>query len=493
MSKKRLITILLLSGALLLSLGLLVAVIFKIAFPGDSNISEDRMGNIGQNTSSEELMANGGNRSRLRLPPLLESDYETADTISYTVTAQEGETPFREGPLTRTYGYNGFYLGPVLRIREGQKVHINLNNELREETTFHWHGLKIPSNVDGGPHNPIEPGGSAEIDFTVTQEAATLWFHSHAHEKSAEQVYNGLAGLLFIDDDHAAGLKLPAEYGVNDFPLIIQDRFLDKENQFNYQEIFNINGTTGDTVMVNGTIQPYVEVENEWIRLRLVNGSNARNYNFHLSENASFFQIASDGGFLNEAVKLESLFLSPGERAEILLDMQVYQEGENLLLMDGNVEILSLRIRREQEGQVTTLPNALNDLPELADTGQTDQYVEMSGIGPMVTLNGRQFDMERIDFTVQQGQTEIWEVTNVPMMMGGMLHPFHIHGVQFRVLSRDGNPPPLNERGWKDTIAVSPGEVVRIAVTFEQTGIFMMHCHILEHEDNGMMGQILVE
>lgn len=327
MKKNRLLPLLLLAVAALAAIGLLVFVFFQMNaspfFSSNNTPMGGMMGGrngIGMGTNAVELKESTQPASELRLPTLLKSDYETAEEVSYTVIAQEGQTDFREGPLTETYGYNGSYLGPVLQIRKGQQVHINIQNELEEDTTFHWHGLKIPSDVDGGPHHAIEPNGNAEIDFTVEQEAATLWFHSHALGKSAEQVYNGLAGLIFVEDDNSDSLNLPKEYGVNDFPLILQERFFDEENQFSYDAVYNLDGTTGDTSLVNGTIRPYIEVKKEWLRLRVVNGSNARNYALRLSDGTSFYQIATDGGFLEKPVAREELLLSPGERAEILID-----------------------------------------------------------------------------------------------------------------------------------------------------------------------------
>lgn len=304
MNKKRLVPLLFFFGIALFLLVFLFFIFFPLNFSPSFDLNDTPMGNMmgGRNgmnreTNTVELREPEQPSTKLHLPTLLKSDYENDTEVSYTVVADEGQTSFREGPLTETYGYNGSYLGPVLQMRRGQQVHINLQNELKKETTFHWHGLKIASDVDGGPHHAIEAEGSAEVDFTVDQEAATLWFHSHAHQKSAEQVYNGLSGLIFVEDEHSDSLDLPKEYGVNDFPLILQERFFDENNQFKYDTVYNFDGTTGDTPLVNGTIRPYIEVGQEWVRLRVVNGSNARNYQLRLSYESFFYQIATDGGF----------------------------------------------------------------------------------------------------------------------------------------------------------------------------------------------------
>lgn len=460
----------------------------------DSNSTGDfiGMGHMMGTDRATVLDESGQEMTALRLPELAVPDSESDSEITYTVTAQAGETSFLEGQTTQTLGYNGSYLGPVLVVHEGQEVHIKTENQLSEATSFHWHGLKLPSDMDGGPHHPVGANEKMQVNFTVNQEAATLWFHPHALGTTAEQVYAGLAGLIFVEDDNSDRLDLPKDYGVNDFPLIVQDRTFDTENQFDYAGTYDPDGTYGDTLLVNGTINPFVEVKNEQIRLRLVNGSNARNYTFGLEDGAEFHQIASDGGFLEQPVALTSVALTPGERAEIIVDLSGYAEGDTVKLMDGNATVLSLKVTEETDAK-TLLPETLNEIPEMATDGAAVQRFTLSGMSFMVNINGNQFDMDRIDVEQRLNETVIWEVYNAQDMMGSMIHPFHIHGVQFQVLSRDGAEPPQSEQGWKDTIAVYPGETVRLAVTFPEKGVFMYHCHILEHEDNGMMGQVRVQ
>ncbi|MGB9342708.1 multicopper oxidase family protein, partial [Trichococcus sp.] len=322
------------------------------------------MGHMMRGDQAAILDESGQKMVALQLPELLEPDSESASEITYTVTAQAGETAFLEGETTQTLGYNGSYLGPVLVVHEGQKVHIKTENQLAEATSFHWHGVKLPSDMDGGPHHPVGPNETMQVDFMVNQEAATLWFHPHALGTTAEQVYAGLTGLIFVEDENYDQLDLPKDYGVNDFPLIVQDRTFDADNQFDYAGTYDPDGTYGDTLLVNGTINPYVEVKNEQIRLRLVNGSNARNYTFGLENAAVFHQIASDGGFLEQPVALTSVTLTPGERAEIIVDLSEYAEGDTVKLMDGDVTVLSLNVTEETEVQ-TTLPETLNEIPEL--------------------------------------------------------------------------------------------------------------------------------
>ena len=223
--------------------------------------------------------------------------------------------------------------------------------------------------------------------------------------------------------------------------------------------------------------------------MRLLNGSNARIYDFRFSDGRSFLQIASDGGLLNEPADLQSLRLTPGERAEILISLKGMDEGEYVDLTSGDTRVLRLNVKGNLKQNGST-PATLNQLAAPVDNGSVDRRFVLFGMGPMVSINGDVYDMHRVDERGVVNQDEVWEIYNRPDMMGGMVHSFHLHGTQFRVLTRDGILPPINERGWKDTVALDSGERVRILVRFDEPGVFMYHCHILEHEDNGMMGQI---
>src|SRR5699024_6847088 len=199
-------------------------------------------------------------------------------------------------------------------------VKIRTINEPDEETTFHWHVREVPGEGDGGPHSIIEPGEEKRIEFEVTQEASTLWCHPHPVGKTGEQVYNGLAGLIYIEDDNSKSLDLPNKYGKNIIPLILQDRTFEDKKQLNYSAAMNEDATIGETSLINGTLNPKLTVNQEKVRLRLLNGSNARNYTFKLNTGDSFLQVATDGGFLNEPKKLDEITLTPSERAEIVID-----------------------------------------------------------------------------------------------------------------------------------------------------------------------------
>lgn len=439
------------------------------------------------------LQASKGTQE-LVIPPLLER--QKGLDFDYKVVAQEGTTQFFDGSPTKTYGYNGNLLGPTVRLKEGETVKVKVRNELNEPTTFHWHGLEVPGSEDGGPHDEIQPGESKVITLNANQPSATLWYHPHPHKLTSEQVFKGLAGMLYVEEAEQDSVGLPKSYGMNDIPLIFQDRLFDKNHQLNYDELMNSDGTIGDVSLVNGTVNPKLTVTQPVMRFRILNGSNARNYTFRLSNGASFTQIASDGGLLNEPIETDELTLSPSERSEILIDFSEIDSNESVSIIDeeGTV-LLPFDLAFEGEPAKHASVSWTSDesfLTEEEKNLPVSKEIELFGMMDMVTINGRKFDPDRIDLRQEKGVSEVWEVYNKPDPMGGMIHPFHIHGTQFKIISRDGKDPAPNEQGFKDSVLIEPGERVKLLVTFPEEGIYMYHCHILEHEDNGMMGQVEV-
>ena len=260
-------------------------------------------------------------------------------------------------------------------------------------------------------------------------------------------------------------------------PIIIQDKtFVSKK--LNYSKTKDKDGTQGDTVLVNGIVNPKLTAKEEKIRLRLLNGSNARDLNLKLSNNQSFEYIASDGGQLKNAKKLKEINLAPSERKEIVIDLSK-MKGEKISLVDNDKTVILPISNKEKSSNKSNTP-------------KVGKKIKLEGMNDNVTINGNKFDPNRIDFTQKLNQKEVWEIENVKDKMGGMKHPFHIHGTQFKVLSVDGEKPPKDMRGKKDVISLEPGQKAKIEVVFKNTGTYMFHCHILEHEDNGMMGQVKV-
>ncbi len=476
---------------------------------------------------------------RLRIPKLLEGKLEAGVKI-FNLAAQTGQTEFFNGVATPTIGINGSYLGPTLKLRAGDNIRFNVTNKLQTDTTLHWHGLHLPAKADGGPHQIVRPGATWSPEFEVKQKAAMFWYHSHLMGATGAQVNQGLAGLILVEDDESDGLKLPSEYGVDDVPLVIQDRRFRRDGRFAYLTAMHdqMMGFKGDTILVNGTVRPFFEVRRQRTRLRLLNGSNARIYNFGFSDQRNFVQIASDGSLLEKPVPMKTLRLSPGERAEIIVEMTAdsrvvlmsYPDTEAAGGMMGGImgrmvgndqtfPVLELRAG-QLETSGTQLPTRLIDVPnwpasQAHRTRRFELNMPMMGMmsgrgsmmgggrmmghrgdanqsGGLMGINGRSTDVNRIDERVPLGAVEIWSISNDTPLA----HPFHIHDVQFRVLDRDGRTPGPREAGLKDTVLVDPGETVRVIAEFadyaDDKNPYMYHCHILEHEDAGMMGQFVV-
>jgi blue copper oxidase len=449
---------------------------------------------------------------RLPVPRLIDAN-RVGNVLKLRVAS--GLHEFYKGKRTRTLGYSAPVLGPVLRFRRGDHVEMSVENALDTPTTVHWHGLLVPGDVDGGPQSEIEPGAIWRGTLPIDQAAATLWYHPHPHHDTARQTYLGLAGLIIVDDgDH---LGLPHDYGFDDLPVIIQDRTFGSNGSLDYDvdELGLIYGVRGDMVIVNGAIQPVAKVPAGWVRLRLLNGANAQNFDLRFRDRRSFQVIASDGGLLSRPVPMTRLRISPAERFEILVD---FSNGRPALMETGPDQVMGIfgaisenntddfvPVMRFEPASATAatkrLPSRLVDLeainPENAvqrrqfvlNNGVCGQKMRMSSQSNMpaiVGINGRTHDPNRIDVETKRGTTEVWEITSV-----GMAHPFYIHGALFRILLLDDKPPPDHLTGWKDVVLVEGSAKLLVKFTKPATREhpFMYHCHILEHEDAGMMGQ----
>ena len=429
----------------------------------------------------------------LSIPPLLDPTIENG-VSHYTLTVGTSQHDYKQAGMTDTYSYNGMsVLGPTLRLRTGDSVVISVTNELDETTTTHWHGADVPAEDDGGPHSLIEPGETWVADFDVIQPAATLWYHPHAHGSTAEHVYRGAAGLIIIEDDNPAAATLPSNYGVDDIPVIIQDRDFTEDGQLDFSIDQGDNGKLYSTLTVNGAINPFVEVPKGLVRLRLLNGSQARVYRLSV-EGANMTKIASDGGYLASPVVLEQLVLAPGDRAEIIVNVGM----ESAALVDSAFgRVLELRPNGSVSG-TGVLPGKLAAIERISESEITvDRSFHMGDVrnfwefDPTWAINGVQFDMSRIDVKVQLGDTERWTLSSDDGQ-----HVFHPHQIQFQILAINGEPPPPEESGWEDSVLVNTDREVVIAARFKTYAAedtpYMYHCHILDHEDLGMMGQFLI-
>ncbi len=450
----------------------------------------------------------------------------TIESTNINLTLQNGTHQFFAGQNTATMGINGNILGPTLIVNDGDDLNINVTNNLGQPTTIHWHGMHVSAVNDGGPHTIINPGATWNPQFTVINKAATFWYHPHLDQFTDEHVSKGIAGFIIVKDAEEAALNLPRTYGIDDIPLAVQTKDFDASFQ-----IVN-HSNADDVLMVNGTVNPETDVPAQVVRLRLLNGSSQRVFNFGFSGNKTFYQIATDGGLRETPLALTRLQLSPGERSEILVDLSGMQ-GQTLQLMSyasefsngiygatypglgtglqlnnynpntmngADFNVLQLNIVAQTANPVTTIPTTLSTITPLleidSDESRTLSFSSTTG-GPQqlnndFTINGVSMDMNVINITIPLNNTEVWTIlNNTPIA-----HPIHIHDIQFYILDIDGNPPPAHAQGLKDTYLVPGQAIIRVITKFEDfaddTIPYMYHCHMLTHEDNGMMGQFVV-
>lgn len=451
----------------------------------------------------------------------------------------------QDGPAATVQAVEGSYLGPTLRVRTGQKVRLRFTNQLPEPTVLHMHGLHVPEELDGHPRYAIGNGQTLVYEFEVVNRAGTYWYHPHHHDRTGLQVHAGLAGLLLVSDAEEAALNLPS--GADELLWVIQDRTFDVENQFVYlggMPMDRMNGFLGDEVLVNGRREVALDLATRVYRARVVNGSNARIYKLAWGDGTPLTVIGTDGGLLERPRAQPYVTLAPGERADLIIDLRERAVGSSLLLQsrafeganlemgggmqmgrgmpmgrgrgggmrggggDGGVPngaaltILTVRIARKESSDFR-LPERLSTYDDSWQPGAATEAaprrfaITMSRMQWL--LNNRTFEMDRAasDETVRLGSKEVWEFANVNSMMR-MPHPIHLHGRQFRVLRRTIDPAlaanweslreGFTDQGWKDTVLVMPGEQVQILSHFQHyPGLFLYHCHNLEHEDMGMM------
>jgi FtsP/CotA-like multicopper oxidase with cupredoxin domain len=467
-----------------------------------------------------------GGASALPLPTL-----DATGSNSFTLAATAGKTAFLPGVASPTLGFNRPYLGPVVRVRTGTEVAATVENRSEVPISVHWHGLLVTGDVDGGPHQAIPPGKTWQPVLPIRQPPATLWYHSHLHGQTAPRVYAGLAGVLIVDDGKDRERGLPATPAADDFVLVLQDKRFDATGVAVYQPGASdlMHGFIGDTILVNGQIQPQLRVPASVVRLRLVNAANGRNFDLHLADDRSLVLIATDQGYLSQPLALDRLRLTPGERAEVLIDFgegrpttllsEPHQESRGVMEMGGMMHdmlplaetftapfpVLDFTVDPSLPGVIREMPAQLDGAATTAAPTVATRNFTLNDMGMMMggmmgghgghsggmgfAINGRPFDMARLDLETRTGTTERWIIAGE--MMG---HPFHIHGVRFRVASENGGRPRAENSGWKDTVFVE-GEaelLVEFAQAAAATAPFMMHCHILEHEDAGMMAQFAV-
>ena len=444
----------------------------------------------------------------LVIPPLLTG-------TTFDISLSTSSVQYMPGSETPTYGYNGAdFWGPTLVLKKGDQVTLNVTNNLTDETTTHWHGMHIPAEMDGGPHQVIAAGATWSPTFEVKNSAATYWYHPHMHETTQKQMILGAGGFIIVQDDEESALALPRTYGVDDIPLVLTSRRFTSTNEF------DVTGAYGDYLLANGVMNATASLPAQMVRLRLLNTEIERYYNVALG-GRTFYVIATDGGLLNAPLPVTELRMAPGERYEIVIDLskdavgtqvtlqamnagmpfgaggsETDQSGEfGSKLNNTNFDLLGITVTAATDNAITSLPATLasNTLWTEADaTNSRAIAITDKGPGSPFTFDNKGYSMETIDQTVKLDAVEKWTITNGPTFG----HSFHIHDVQFAIVSRSTGDVADYEKGWKDTFAILPNESVTFVAKFNDFTSdmhpYMYHCHMANHEDGGLMGQFLV-
>lgn len=448
---------------------------------------------------------------------------------TFNLIVQSGSKTFYGNNSTPTYGINGSFLSPTIIVNKGDSIVLHVNNTLNVNTTMHWHGLHVSAKNDGGPHQIIKPATTWSPKFTIRNHAGTFWYHPHGSGQTEQQVSKGLAGMFIVKDSIESTLPLPRTYGVDDIPLIVQTKAFDALWQI------AIASDMDTSLFVNGTLNPLFNAPAQVVRFRILNGSSLRSFLFGFSNQQSFYQIATDGGLMDTSIEKNRLLLSPGERAEILINF-AGMNGQNLFLKSFASELPTGIYGADSVGNGSDTIHEYKENPlNGADFNVLQINIEAQSLNPVIAIpsllvpytpfntqeathnrtlifdtlrllpidapnraegpfgiNNKSFDMDFVNETVHLNTTEIWTLVNKTLIA----HPFHIHDIQFNILEKSGLPPLPSERGWKDVVLVLPNDSVKFITRFEtfadNTTPYMYHCHLLHHEDDGMMGSFIV-
>ncbi len=504
-----------------------VAVAFGIT--AHSASAAERPGKARTKAGRAETRPNG---TPLPIPTLVDVTAEAP----FDLVAEPGRHAFLADTPVDVVGYGGGYMGPAPRLRRGTTATVRLVNRLDRPTNVHWHGLLVAGRFDAGIAPALAPGDTWTVPLAVDQPAATLWYHAHVRGRTTRDVHDGLAGLLIVEDDVAPTLGLPATWGVDDLPLVLQDRDFDEKGHPVLPPLARTleQGFRGRVPIVNGVADAVARVPERRVRLRLLNASGARTFRLVFDDHRPFHLIAGDAGFLPAPVALTFLPLAPGERAEILVDFSIgptalltepdireHRSGHTVTMrpdvLDGPTRLVAFEPIRDHAA-AHAVPQTLVPLPEppestlgiprrrfelrvapgLSAAGGVaghDHTASDAPLAPVIdppprtTINGRSFEAARIDEQVRLGTTEIWEIASPDST-----HPFHLHGAHFRVLGEDGDRPKLWNGGMKDTLRVENS--AELLVTFtrpaDAEAPFVYHCQVLDHLDGGMMGTFTV-
>jgi spore coat protein A len=443
----------------------------------------------------------------LRIPPVL-TPVLRGKTECYTVTMKAGLAKVhRDLPLTVIWGFDGLYPGPTIKATKGQPVIVRHVSRLPDthkaegaEMTMmypavHLHGAHTAPQDDGHPREAIGPGAFRDYHYPNQQRAASLFYHDHSHGQTGLHVYHGLAGAYLIDDPEEQALGLPQ--GDYDIPLLLQDRIFNADGSLAYMldSTTRETGVLGDTILVNGVVQPYFKVARRKYRFRIINGSNARLYEMQLSSGAPLIQIGTDGGLLPKPAAKMVIELSPAERVDVVIDFGAYPLGTQIILKNcasctgslASIMRFDVTSNATDNSVVPDCLSAWEDLPVSAQTVTRQFTLNRQTVNGATAwnINGQIFDVTNPPLAqVKHGDVECWKFLNPT----NHRHPVHIHLIQFQVLDINGVPQDPSKHGWKDTLVAPPNGQITVAARFKgYTGRYLFHCHNLEHEDLGMM------
>ncbi len=466
----------------------------------------------------------------LYIPPLEEGSLSTTtdgiQTRAFSLTANFSNDDTESHANFTTLYYeskntknNRKVLGPILKMDRGDVVQANIKSTLPVETSVHWHGVKDMPTYADGVFYPIDIRGSTNITFTVDQPGSTTWFHPHLHGTTAEQVYRGLIGVALIEDkNNPAEMRLPRTYGKDDFVLILSDKVVDEVQNIDYNPStmdYMMAGYRGNYILTNWQFSPELNVPKGIIRVRLLNASTAQEIRVGIDKNMPMYLLASDTGILDTPEKVDTVFIPAGDRVELLVDTRRAPKGgfsfmsirrnsggrqiaKRFSKRNDNQKILTVYVK-DTKSVVQNIPKKLSiDILTIPSTFAKERTFIFSGgnmrVDAPFTINGKTFSESRVDTISKANTIEKWTLINKDRGMRSFDHSFHVHASSFIVISVNGKSPPVDYQGWQDTIYLPRGSVVEIAFPVTKTkGLYVYHCHILEHEDAGMMGLLKVE
>ncbi len=425
------------------------------------------------------------------VPRVLSPVRRTGTADVYHLRMAEASHEIVKGLTSTVRTYGGDFPGPTILATRNRAVQVVQQNDLAVNTAVHLHGAHVRSEHDGLPMDVIPPGGSRTYHYPNRQPAASLWYHDHAHHLEAENVYHGLHGLYLLGDEHERSLPLPR--GRYDVPLVIRDALVEADGTLTY-----IRPSSCPHMLVNGKERPYFKVAARKYRLRVYNACVNRYVRLRLADGSAMTQIATDGGLLEEPLERTEITMLGGERVELVVDFSRYAPGDSVVLENTGAldterpEVLRFDIDRTAADD-SSVPARLATLPPVP-AGTVERVFDLATF-PVMSINGKTYDPERVDVRTTLGTSEIWTIRNVDTPVAPpdfhVWHSFHTHLVQFRIVERNGRPAGPADAGLKDTVTVGPGETVKIAMTWgPYAGEYVFHCHQLGHSVDGQMGRI---